>query len=209
MDIDKLCSDINKRMGLKDRDIGALIHVSSMTENSICRVDNEYGGITQLCYGEDGALLNFLTAYKAKLPKLKETNLVDISKITLENYQTYSDKVLIEDVRPYTKRKETRTHTKRRKMTEEERQARIKEYQHKYYLEKTKEKRKKAKEEENVRYYFIDKAIYFQGKKLPDRKVELFGVTISDKGITGYDVDGNFYTLTKEELIKEVMKDDK
>ena len=57
-------------------------------------------------------------------------------------------------------------------------------------------------------YYFIDDDIYFQNKKLPPRKVELFNVNINmnDKIYTGYDKDGNFYKLCFDEhelLIEE------
>ena len=53
------------------------------------------------------------------------------------------------------------------------------------------------------RYYFIDKEIYFQGKKMPDRKVELFNVAFNGNIVTGFDEDGNDYTIDKSELIKE------
>ena len=47
------------------------------------------------------------------------------------------------------------------------------------------------------RFYFIDNNIYFQNKKMPPRKVELFSVKINmnDDFYTGYDKDGNFYKL--------------
>ena len=54
-----------------------------------------------------------------------------------------------------------------------------------------------------MRYYFIDKEIYFQNKKMRDRKVELFNVEISEHYVTGYDKDGNLYETTKDELIIE------
>lgn len=144
MTIDDLCTAINQRKGLKDTDKGALIHISSMTENSICIIENEYGGHTQLIYGDNNTLINYLRTVDSNIPKMKESNLYDISKITLDNYLYYNNKELIEDTRTYTKR--TSTKKLKPKLTEEERKAKIKEYQHKYYLEKTREKRKKARE---------------------------------------------------------------
>lgn len=46
-------------------------------------------------------------------------------------------------------------------------------------------------------YYFIDDDIYFQNKKIPPRKTELFHINIDmeSKVYTGYDKDGNFYRL--------------
>lgn len=60
-----------------------------------------------------------------------------------------------------------------------------------------------------MRYYFIDKEIYFQNKKMPDRKVELFDCQkVTDyinnqEFIEGYDIDGNLYKINKDELIIE------
>lgn len=54
-----------------------------------------------------------------------------------------------------------------------------------------------------MKYYFINREIYFQNEKMPDRKVELFNVEISENYVTGYDKDGNLYELNKSELIKE------
>lgn len=56
-----------------------------------------------------------------------------------------------------------------------------------------------------MQYYFIDKDIYFQNKKQPPRKVELFNV-IKDESkdeFSGYDIDGNFYELSLNRLIEE------
>lgn len=54
-----------------------------------------------------------------------------------------------------------------------------------------------------MKCYFIDKEIYFQNKKMPDRKVELFNVKINGCYVTGYDKDGNLYHINKSELIIE------
>lgn len=54
-----------------------------------------------------------------------------------------------------------------------------------------------------MRYYFIDKEIYFQNQKMPDRKVELFDIEFFGDYIMGYDKDGNLYEITKDELIIE------
>lgn len=60
-----------------------------------------------------------------------------------------------------------------------------------------------------MKYYFIDKEIYYQNKKMPDRKVELFhcqkvtDYTNYKKFIEGYDVDGNLYKIKEDELIIE------
>jgi len=64
-----------------------------------------------------------------------------------------------------------------------------------------------------MKYYFIDKEIYYQNKKMPDRKVELFDVEIIRENIfidniglgyielaKGYDKDGNFYKIDKKLL---------
>ena len=53
------------------------------------------------------------------------------------------------------------------------------------------------------KYYFIDKSIYFQGEKQPDRKVELFNVTIYKDFVLANDKDGNEYNLDMSELIIE------
>lgn len=54
-----------------------------------------------------------------------------------------------------------------------------------------------------MRYYFMDKEIYFQNKKMPDRKVELFSVEVSEHYATGYDENGNLYEIDIDELIIE------
>lgn len=62
------------------------------------------------------------------------------------------------------------------------------------------------------RYYFIDKEIYFQNKKLPDRKVELFYVRRKLNEYTGeleyfgFDKDGNDYVISENEIIIEEVE---
>lgn len=53
------------------------------------------------------------------------------------------------------------------------------------------------------RYYFIDNNIYFQNEQLLPRKVELFNISIYNNEINGMDLDGNWYTLSKNKLIIE------
>lgn len=54
-----------------------------------------------------------------------------------------------------------------------------------------------------MRYFFINKEIYFQNKKMPDRKEELFNVTIDGNDVYGNDEDGNDYHIDIKELIME------
>lgn len=53
------------------------------------------------------------------------------------------------------------------------------------------------------RYYFIDREIYFEGHKLPDRKVELFNVENDGTDVYANDIDGNLYHLETKDLIIE------
>lgn len=53
------------------------------------------------------------------------------------------------------------------------------------------------------KYYFIDKEIYFNGEKMPDRKVQLYNVSIGQKTVKGEDEDGNCYEIAADELIIE------
>lgn len=53
------------------------------------------------------------------------------------------------------------------------------------------------------RFYFIDKKVYYLGKKQPYRKVEIFNVTIYKDFFTANDKDGNQYKLDRSELIIE------
>lgn len=54
-----------------------------------------------------------------------------------------------------------------------------------------------------MKYFFINKEIYFQNKKMPDRKEQLFNVQIDGNEVTGYDDLGNEYTINISELITE------
>lgn len=71
-----------------------------------------------------------------------ETNLIDLSKVTLENYNTYNERIRYEVPRQWGARK---IKPKRKPKTEEERKEAIKIYQHNYYLEVTKPKRKQKR----------------------------------------------------------------
>ncbi len=77
---------------------------------------------------------------------VRETNLIDISKITLENYTTYNERIKYEIPRQWGVRN---IKPKRKAKSTEERKQYIKEYQHKYYLEVTKKKRRARKEVAN------------------------------------------------------------
>lgn len=70
-----------------------------------------------------------------------ETNLIDLSKVTLENYSTYKERIKYEVPRRWGVRK---IKPKRKPKTVEERKEAIKIYQHNYYLEVTKPKRKEV-----------------------------------------------------------------
>ncbi len=70
-----------------------------------------------------------------------ETNLIDISKVTLDNYKTYNEKI------KYEIPKISNVKIKPKGIiSAEERKQQLKEYQHNYYLNVTKIKRKLAKE---------------------------------------------------------------
>lgn len=71
-----------------------------------------------------------------------ETNLVDISKITLDNSNSWNEYIKYEVPRQWGIRK---IKLKRKPKTEEERKEAIKIYQHNYYLEVTKPKRKQKR----------------------------------------------------------------
>lgn len=79
--IDILLNRINKENGLNNNDIGVLINIRSMTENSICRIDNKYGGYTQLYYGEDAALEKYAKVILANINTNKLNNKKDKSTI--------------------------------------------------------------------------------------------------------------------------------
>lgn len=63
-------------------------------------------------------------------------------------------------------------------------------------------------ERTKYKYYFIDKEIYYQNEKLPDRKVELFNLNFDSPNVTGYDEDGNEYTILIGDLIIELVKEE-
>lgn len=48
--------------------------------------------------------------------------------------------------------------------------------------------------------YFIDTQIYFQGKRMPPRKVPIKIDVEDEKEIHCYDEDGNFYSIPKEKI---------
>lgn len=73
---------------------------------------------------------------------VRESNLIDISKITIENYATYNEHLKFEVPRQWKVR--NKVVNRKIKRSEEEKKQYQKEYQHKYYMEVTKIKRKKA-----------------------------------------------------------------
>ena len=77
-----------------------------------------------------------------------ETNLIDISKITLDNYKTYNEKIKYE-IHKISNVKKNKMKPKEIKISAEERKQQLKEYNHNYYLNVTKIKRKLAKEGKN------------------------------------------------------------
>lgn len=62
-DIDKLCDFINEKNGLKPREVGSLERVKDMTQNSIVKIGNEYGGYIPLYSGTDNELIEFLQGF--------------------------------------------------------------------------------------------------------------------------------------------------
>lgn len=72
---------------------------------------------------------------------VRETNLIDLSKVTLENYITYNEHLKYEVPRQWGVR--NKVVNRRIKRSEEEKKQYLKEYQHKYYMEVTKIKREK------------------------------------------------------------------
>ena len=74
---------------------------------------------------------------------IRETNLIDLSKVTLENYTTYNEHLKYEVPRQWGVR--NKIVNRRIKRSEEEKKQYQKEYQHKYYMEVTKFKRKKLR----------------------------------------------------------------
>lgn len=74
-----------------------------------------------------------------------ETNLIDLGKITLENFNTYNEKIKYEIPRQWCIRNLKRKDKKEYK-TKEDKKEHLKQYQHEYYLKVTKPKRKANKE---------------------------------------------------------------
>ena len=74
-----------------------------------------------------------------------ETNLVDLSKVTLDNPSTWNERIKYEIPRQWgINKRKSKTKTKIFK-TEEEKIQHIKEYQHNYYMQVTKIKRKQKR----------------------------------------------------------------
>lgn len=78
-----------------------------------------------------------------------ETNLTDLSKVTLENPSSWNEKIKFEVPRQWGVRNKLKS--KRKPKTKEERKKSLREYNHKYYMEVTKIKRKKRRVESNVK----------------------------------------------------------
>ena len=74
---------------------------------------------------------------------IRETNLVDLSKVTLDNPSTWNERIKYEIPRQWGINK-IKSRTKITK-TDEERKQHIKEYQHNYYMQVTKIKRKQKR----------------------------------------------------------------
>lgn len=70
---------------------------------------------------------------------IKQTNLVDLSKVTLENPSSWNECIKYEIPRQW---KVRNIEPKRKTKSEQERKQHLKEYQHNYYLKVTKNKRK-------------------------------------------------------------------
>ncbi len=70
----------------------------------------------------------------------RESNLIDLSKITLENYATYNERIKFEIPRQW--KVQNKVVNRRVKLSEEEKKQHLKEYQHEYYMKVTKIKRK-------------------------------------------------------------------
>lgn len=53
-------------------------------------------------------------------------------------------------------------------------------------------------------FYYVDKEVYFQGEKQPDRKVKLSTIIDNDDGAAScYDESGDYYTLNVNDIICE------
>lgn len=75
-----------------------------------------------------------------------KTNLIDLNKITLENYVTFNERIEYE-ITKLSMIKRNIIKPKETMISAEEKKQHIKDYQHNYYLTVTKIKRKLAKEE--------------------------------------------------------------
>lgn len=73
---------------------------------------------------------------------IRETNLVDLSKVTLDNPDSWKEHIKYEVPKQWGIRKIT---PKKKSKTPEERKEALKIYQHNYYLEVTKPKRKQKR----------------------------------------------------------------
>ncbi len=80
---------------------------------------------------------------------IRETNLVDLGKVTLDNPSTWNERIKYEIPRQWGINK-IKSKTKIIK-TEEEKIRHIKEYQHNYYMQVTKVKRKQKKGEKDAK----------------------------------------------------------
>ena len=54
-----------------------------------------------------------------------------------------------------------------------------------------------------MRYYFMNNDIYFQGKKMPSRKVYLTDIKKENKKVYGFGDDGLYYKIDENGLIEE------
>lgn len=53
-------------------------------------------------------------------------------------------------------------------------------------------------------FYYMDKEVYFQGEKQPDRKVKLSTIIDNDDGTAScYDESGDYYILNVNDIICE------
>lgn len=61
--VDKMCANINAKLGLKERQVGSIGRYTDMTTNAIVKYANPYGGFIVLMTGTDKMLINFLHNY--------------------------------------------------------------------------------------------------------------------------------------------------
>ena len=60
IDVDTLCDLVNSKYNLKHNEIGSIEWHSSMTENAIVQIMNQYRGVRQLITGPEPVLRQFL-----------------------------------------------------------------------------------------------------------------------------------------------------